>query len=255
MNKTGYLIIVALTAGAPCSLGDVLKLKSGPAVQGTIVSASASEIVFLGVDGSSKSYPISAVSGIDFAQLPAAAAPAPAPASAPAPAKASRSVMTIPAGTQVVVRTIDAIEGKTATAGMRYRASLDEPVVVGSQQVIPKGASCTLEVVSVESGNEMAIRLRDVNVNGKAYSFSTEYAQVEAQGTSKKKKGLRRGVGLGAAGAGIGALAGGGEGAVIGAVVGGAVGAVSGAAAKGKQLNLPAETKLIFSLNAPVPMN
>jgi hypothetical protein len=60
---------------------------------------------------------------------------------------------------------------------------------------------------------------------------------------------------LGALGAGIGALAGGGKGAAIGAVAGGTVGAVSAAGAKGKQLNVPTETRLIFSLAAPLPMN
>jgi hypothetical protein len=249
MSKAEYpvVVIVALTALATSSVADVLKLKSGPAVQGTIVSANSREIVFLGMDGSSQAYPIAAVSGIDFAQLPVA--------TASAPARASSAVMTIPAGTQVAVRTTDAIDGKTAKAGMRYRASIDEPVTVGSKQAIPKGASCTLEIISVDSGDEMAIRLRDVNVQGKTYGLSTEYAQVEAQGTSKKKKGFRRGVGLGAAGAGIGALAGGGEGAIIGAAIGAGVGAISGAAAKGKELNLPAESRLIFSLTAPVPMN
>jgi hypothetical protein len=101
----------------------------------------------------------------------------------------------------------------------------------------------------------MALRLRDFNVGGKSYSLSTEYAQVAATGTSKKKKAARRGVGLGALGAGIGAIAGGGSGAAIGAVVGGTVGAVSAAGSKGKQLNVPTETRLIFALKAPVPLN
>jgi hypothetical protein len=185
-----------------------------------------------------------------------AAAPAPAEAPAPkAPAPQPAPVITIPAGTQIVVRTIDAIEGKTAQGGARYRASLDETVAVGSQAALPKGATCTVEVVSVESGKDMAIRLRDVTAGGKTYSLSTDYAKVDATGTSKKKKAVRRGVGLGAAGAGIGALAGGGQGAAIGAAVGAGVGAISAAGAKGKQLNLPSETRLIFSLKAPVPLN
>jgi hypothetical protein len=50
-------------------------------------------------------------------------------------------------------------------------------------------------------------------------------------------------------------LAGGGSGAAIGAVVGGAVGATSAAAAQGKQINVPTETRLIFSLAAPLPLN
>jgi hypothetical protein len=246
MSKTSIFIVLATLATFPTSsVADVLRLKKGPAVQGVLANANSKEIHFLGMDGSVKAYPIEDVAGIDFARMPA---------SAPGTSSAA-SVLTIPAGTQVAVRTIDAIDGKTAKGGMRYRASIDEPVAVGSQAAIPKGASCTIEVVSIESGKEMALRLRDVNVGDKSYSLSTEYADVDAQGTSKTKKAVRRGIGLGAAGAGIGALAGGGSGAAIGAAVGAGVGAISAAAAKGKQINLPAESRLLFSLKAPVPMN
>lgn len=247
MRKSIVFIVMGMLAAlSTLAVADVLKLKNGPAVQGTLVRANSRDLDFLGMDGSVKTYPISGVVGVEFAPLPAAAAAKPAPAAA---------AMTIPTGTQIVVRTIDAIDGKTAKGGARYRASIDEPVAVGSQSVISKGASCTIEVVAIESGKEMALRLRDVNVGGKSYSLSTDYADIDAQGTSKTKKAVRRGVGLGAVGAGIGALAGGGSGAAIGAAVGGGVGAISAAGAKGKQINLPAETRLIFSLKAPVPMN
>jgi hypothetical protein len=248
MTNTGIKVILAAVAAAALLQADVLKVKGGPAVQGTLVSANSKEITFMGVDGQVRTYPVSMVSGLDFAPLP----PPPPP---PPPKPAAASVVTIPAGTQITVRTIDAIDGKTAKAGARYRASIDDPVSVGSHAVIPKGAVCTLEVVDVQQGKEMALRLRDVNVNGKVYGTSTEYADVDATGTSKKKKAVRRGVGLGAAGAGIGALAGGGQGAAIGAAVGAGVGAISAAGAKGKQLNVPSEARLIFALKAPLPMN
>ena len=138
---------------------------------------------------------------------------------------------------------------------MRYRASIDDAVAVGSQVAIPKNTSCTLEVVSVKAGDEMALRLREVNMGGKVYSTSTDDAAIEATGTSKSTSAVKRGVGLGALGAGIGALAGGGKGAAIGAAVGVGVGAVSAAGAAGKQLNVPSETRLSFSLQAPVPLN
>jgi hypothetical protein len=127
--------------------------------------------------------------------------------------------------------------------------------MVGSQTAVARGANCTVEVVALEQGEGVALRLRDVTAGGKLYSMSTEYAEVEATGTSKSKKAVRRGVGLGAAGAGIGALAGGGKGAAIGAAVGAGVGVASAAASKGKQINVPTETRLIFALKAPVPMN
>jgi len=80
-----------------------------------------------------------------------------------------------------------------------------------------------------------------VTANGKAHDAASGNATLEAKGTSKTKKGFRRGLGLGGAGAGIGALAGGGERAAIGAALGVGLGAISGAAAKGKSLNIPAE--------------
>jgi hypothetical protein len=201
------------------------------------------EFVFLGMDGARETDPVNAGASVDYAPM------------LPSPDPAAQEALTIPAGTQITVRTIDAIDGKTAKGGARYRASIDDPVGVGSRTAIPRGANCTLEVVSIESGEGMALRLRDVNVAGKVYSTSTQYAEVDAKGTSKSKKAVRRGVGLGALGAGIGAIAGGGSGAAIGAVVGGSVGALSAAGAKGKEINVPSETRLIFALTAPVPMN
>jgi hypothetical protein len=251
MKKKALYFIVIMTAMVSSLQGDLLKLKNGPAIQGTLISANSREILFLGVDGNQNTYPIGSVSGIDFATLPP-----PKPVQAPPKAAtATAAVMTIPAGTRIAVRTIDSIDGKTARPGMRYRASIDDPVAVGSQVAVPKFTDCTLEVVSIQSGDEMALRLREINIKGKAYSTSTDDANVEATGTSKSKSAVKRGIGLGALGAGIGAIAGGGSGAAIGAAVGGGVGAVSAAGAKGKQLNVPTETRLLFSLQAPLPLN
>jgi hypothetical protein len=242
--KSKITLVVGAILLAGLAHADVLKLKQGGATQGVLVSANSSEVVFMGADGSEKTYPVSAVSRIDFAPLP------PPPASA-APA----AMLTIPAGTQITVRTLDAIDGKTAQAGGRYRATIDDPVGVGSQIAIPRGAGCTLEIVSLQSGRDLELRLREINVAGKRYNVSTQFAQVDATGTSKQKSAVKRGVGLGALGAGVGALAGGGKGAAIGALVGGSAGAISAVGAKGKQLNVPSETRLIFSLQAPLPMN
>jgi hypothetical protein len=244
MKTRIILVLGAILLAAGISQADELKLKRGGGVQGALVSADSPEIIFMDVNGAENTYPVNAVAGIDFATLPAPPAPAPPP-----------GVLTIPAGTQIVVRMINAIDGKTATPGARYQASIDEPVGVGSRTAIARGANCTIEVVSIDPGKGMELRIRDINVAGKIYSTSTQYAGVDATGTSKKTSAVKRGVGLGALGAGIGALAGGGKGAGIGALVGGGVGAVSAAGAKGKELNVPTETRLIFSLAAPLPMN
>jgi hypothetical protein len=236
--KLKLMLIFGVGALLAASLhADVLKLKNGHAVQGTLISANARELSFLSTEGAAKTYPIDAIAGVDFAALPAAGG------------------MTIPAGTQISIRTIDAIDGNTAKPGARYRASIDDPVLVGSQVAIPRAANCTLEVVALREGEDLALRLRDVNIAGKLYSTSTEYAEVEATGTSKAQKGVKRGIGLGAVGAGVGAIAGGGKGAAIGGAIGAGVGAASGARAKGKQINVPSEARLVLALTAPLLMN
>ena len=161
----------------------------------------------------------------------------------------------IPAGTEITVRTIDSIQGTATGAGQRYKASVDDPIVVNNQVVIPRGTNCTIEVVALESGKDVELRLYDISVGGKSYATASEFAVVKAEGTSKKRKAARRGVGLGALGAGIGAIAGGGEAAAIGAIVGGSVGAVSAAGAKGKQIDVAPETLLSFKLKSPLPLN
>jgi hypothetical protein len=124
------LAVVLLTAVA--SKADILKLKQGGGVQGILVSANSKELVFMGVDGVQRGYPINTVTGIDFAPLP--------PPPPPPPPPPAEGVLTIPTGTQIIVRTIDSIDGKTATAGARYRASIAEAVGIGSKTAIAQGA-------------------------------------------------------------------------------------------------------------------
>lgn len=159
----------------------------------------------------------------------------------------------IPAGTTMTVRMIDNIDSTKTAPGERFRASIDDPIV-GDRVVIPRGAPCTVQMVQVQENKELAIKLYDVTVAGKPYDVAANYAQLQAEGTSKTKKGVRRSAAIGGLGAAIGGIAGGGKGAAIGAISGVGLGAVSGAMAKGKTLKVPAETSLAFQLRAPLPL-
>lgn len=236
-----------------CTFGgaqaDVLRLKSGEGMQGMLISANSSEVRFETINGSIKIYRVSEVAGLDFAPLPKPAAPPQATAAT----RAASAV--VPAGTEITVVMTDAIEGKASGAGQRYQATVADPVAVGDRVVIPRGANCTVQIVALDNGKDVDLTLYDINVQGRNYATSTEYATIKAEGTSKTKKTVRRGIGLGAVGAGIGALAGGGQGAAIGAAVAGGVGAISGAASKGKEVKIPAETRLGFKLKTPLPLS
>jgi hypothetical protein len=240
MNKT--LGIITLLASLGSLTADTLYLRNGSGVEGVFVGATNREVQFKGKDGVTKRYAIANVEALEFTEPP------------PKPAKSVSSVV-IPAGTTITVRTIDSIDSTKTSAGQRFRASIDDPVVVGNQVIIPRGANCTVQVVQVQENKELALKLYDVTVGGKPYDVAANYAQLEAQGTSKTKKGVRRSAVLGGLGAAIGGIAGGGSAAAIGAVSGVGLGAISATMAKGKTLKVPAETRLTFQLRSALPLS
>lgn len=161
------------------------------------------------------------------------------------------SSKTVPAGTEIVVRLIDGIDSTKTAAGERFRASVDDPVVVGDRVLIPRNADATVQIVKADKSSEFSVKLYNVIVNGRSYDTVSNYAQVKAPG--KGSKYAKRTVGLGALGAAIGGIAGGGKGAAIGAVSGAGLGAVT-VAAQGSKVNLPPESRLTFQLRSALPL-
>ena len=162
------------------------------------------------------------------------------------------SAQTVPAGTEIVVRLIDGIDSTKTGAGERFRASVDDPVIVGDRVIIPRDADATVQIVKAASSSDLSIKLYDVTVNGLSFDVVSNYAQVKAPG--KGSKYAKRSVGLGALGAAIGGIAGGGKGAAIGAASGAGLGAAT-VAASGSKVQLPTETRLSFELRAPLRLN
>ncbi len=243
MNRT--LGILALLAALVTASGDTLHLRNGYSVEGSFMGATAREVKFRGPDGVVKGFPVSNIEAVEFS------APPPPPPKTPT----ARPNVTIPAGTTFTVAMIDSIDSTKTAPGQRFRASIDDPIVLGNQVIIPRGANCTVQTVQVQQNKELAIKLYDVTVDGKPFDVAASYAQLQAEGTSKTKKGVRRAAAIGGLGAAIGGIAGGGKGAAIGAVSGVGLGAISGAMAQGKTLKVPAETRLTFQLSAPLPLS
>lgn len=237
MNRTLGTITLLATLGSLSA--DTLYLRNAPSVEGTFMGRTSSEVKFKGPDGVTRGYAISNVEGLDFSEPP------------PKPG----STVVIPTGTVITVRTIDNIDSTQTSPGERFRASIDDPVVVGNQVIIPRGADCTVQVAQLEENKQLALKLYNVAVAGKLYDVAANYAQIDAEGTSKTKKGVRRSVLLGGLGAAIGGIAGGGSGAAIGAVSGAGLGAISATMTKGKTLKVPAETRLTFQLRSPLPLS
>jgi BON domain len=165
----------------------------------------------------------------------------------------------IPAGTTVTIRMIDSIDSSMNHVGEVFRASLDAPLVVGNEVVVPTGTDMFVKLVQARSAGRLAGRselgLELVRMQFQSNSYALVSNQYEQAGASRGKRTAET-IGAGAAiGAAIGAIAGGGKGAAIGAGVGGATGTGIQLATKGKQVQIPSETKLDFRLEQPVEVS
>ncbi|MGB7514789.1 MAG: BON domain-containing protein, partial [Candidatus Acidiferrum sp.] len=122
----------------------------------------------------------------------AAPAPAPTPAAPPPPPPPQPITVTIPEGTIVTIRTIDAIDSASSSSGQVFRASLDAPIVVNDKVVLPKGLDVKLKLVQASSAgkfsgrSELTVSLDSVTYQGKTYTLAT--SDVQQQGASRGKR-------------------------------------------------------------------
>lgn len=192
----------------------------------------------------------------------------PAPASAPAggntgglqtrpePAPTATTAVTIPAGTALVVRMIDTVDSSVHQAGELFRASLDEPLLVNGRTIAARGADVTTKLVSVEEAgrisgrSELALVLFDITIDGRKREITT--GEVYEAGASRGSQSARRIGGLAALGAVIGVIAGGGKGAAQGAAAGAGAGTAIQVLTSGEKVQVPAESRLEFTLAAPL---
>jgi hypothetical protein len=175
----------------------------------------------------------------------------PAPPADP-PAQ-SRAAVVIPSGTLIRVRTLDPIDVDYASAGAKLRGTIDDPIMLGGDVIVPRGADVVLVAAKVQQGGRfkgsdlIELKVNSITVRGRPYQVVTSLAQAKTEGEGKKTtRKIAGGVGLGAI---IGGIAGGGTGAAIGALTGGAAGTAVAAGGQ-PHLKIPAETRLQFQLLA-----
>ena len=194
------------------------------------------------------------------AAQPAPPPPVPAPAVAdatpPAPVRREPVSVTIPAGTRLQVRMVDAIDSKVNSSGQTFQATLDSPLVHGSRVAVPAGSPVTILLGNVSSAGRikgrsgLEVRATALSAGGRTYQLSTDVFD-QAGSARGKQTAIRTGLGA-AAGALIGGLAGGGKGAGIGAAAGGGAGIGYQVFTHGAQVKIPSETVLTFRLEAPL---
>ena len=181
------------------------------------------------------------------------AVPAPPPAEQPKP-----EPIIVPAGTALTVTVDQALSSKSSQAGQAFLATLAQPVTVHGKTAIPKGSSVTGTVVNakakgkIKGAGELALSLTNITIRGKSYAIQTGTLDSTVKGKGKRTAATTGGGAAG--GALIGGLAGGGKGAGIGALVGAAGGLVGGALTGNKQVEIPAESALTFTLSKPLTL-
>ena len=174
-----------------------------------------------------------------------------APATPPPPA-----VVELPAGTRIRVRLDSDLGSQISQPGQAFSATVAEDVLRDGQVIIPKESRADGSVIDAKplgkfkGGALLSIRLDSVHTRWGTYPVQTTSISQAEKGKGKRSAGfIGGGAGLGAL---IGGLAGGGKGAAIGALAGGGAGTAGAAFTGNKQIMLPAETLLTFSLDHSV---
>ncbi len=165
----------------------------------------------------------------------------------------------LPAGTPITVRLQNTVSSKSSHSGDSFESVLDEPIVIDSQTVVPRGAALTGRVLAAKSSGRLhdpgylRITLVSLNLPGKPVEIET--SSIFLKGGSHKKRNLAMIGGGGAGGALIGGLAGGGTGALIGTAVGAAGGTGVAYGTGKKDVALEAERRVTFRLAQDIELN
>lgn len=271
-------------------------LKDGTKVPGTIVASSKTDMVVAGDDGIERKIPLGQVKSVEYGDTepakssrPPARASAPSPDSAPqrragaegkppetAPQQTSerggmvptdtrtpppRAVTTktfeLPAGSEISVRTNEAINSETAAEGQTFDAQVTrEAKDANGDVVIPRGSDARVVIKSASKGgrirgaSDLVLDLQSVRINGTQHEIDTvDITKQGKSGVGANKRTAEYAGGGAAVGAIIGAIAGGGKGAAIGAGAGAGAGALTQVLTKGRAIKVPAESVLTFSLD------
>jgi hypothetical protein len=269
MKISARLLAVVACAGLGCvalpASADTLQMKDGRVIQGRFLGGTQASVQFE-TRGKIELYNVDDIISVTFTGPPPASsappaasmAPPPGPLPAPAPTQypaANATSITVPAGTDLLVRMIDSVDSDKNNVGDRFRASLEQDFVVDGVVIATKGTdvygrlSEAKEAGHFQGKSQLKLELTDILIHNRLQPIVT--GDYEVSGSSRGADTAKK-VGIGAvAGTVIGAIAGGGKGAAIGAGVGAGAGGAVQVITKGEQVHVPSETLLNFRIEQP----
>jgi hypothetical protein len=208
------LFVVSL---ATIASADTLVMRDGSRIQGTVLGIAGRTITFQHADGVSHRYPTSRVDSLEFFS-----------SDRDNPRAASARRLDAPAGTELVVRTVETIDSSRASTDRSFGAIVEHQISDASGRVIiPARSSATLVLRHLRSGDaaagpQVVLDVESITVDGRRYTVGTV----------------------------AGAIASDRKGAAIGLLIGTAAEGLY----KGRDVNVPAETVLRFLLDRPVTL-
>jgi hypothetical protein len=239
---------------------DTLELKDGRVLKGRYLGGTQAVMRFE-INGEVQTFNTTDIVALTFTGYSGSSTPAGSPSPALAPSNsfagtaASGGTVTIPAGQSMLVRMIDGVDSSKNHVGDVFHASLETDLTVGNTVIAKKGTDIygrlaeAKEAGHFAGSSELQLELTRIVIDGHDYPVvSSDYT---LQGKGRGSNTAKKVGGLAAAGAVIGAIAGGGKGAAIGAAAGGATGAGVQVLTKGQQVRVPSETLLEFRLQQP----
>ena len=198
-------VIVALCVAAVAVRADSLELKNGSLIKGQFMSGTQTSISFQ-VGSSVQSYDVADIRSLRFDSDAQGGSPSDPSKQPNAPSaieqdEVAKSVpsVTIPAGTRISVRTIDSIDSTRNRVGFRFQASLEEPLWLDGNIVVPKGADVygrldeSKETGTFAGRSQLKLQLTGIVVNGQTLPLVT--GEYEVSGKSKGESTAKRTVG------------------------------------------------------------
>jgi hypothetical protein len=200
---------------------DTLVMRDGSRIQGTVVGIAGRTITFRHADGVSRRYPTSQVDSLEFFS-----------ADRENPRAANVRRLEAPAGTELVVRTVETIDSRRVGADQSFAAIVEHQISDASGRVIiPARSSVQLVIRQLQSagtrgGPDMVLDVQSITVDGRRYAVGTVAAAIVSDH----------------------------KGAAIGLLIGAADGAATQMLTKGRDVKVPADTVLRFLLDKPVTL-
>ena len=220
-------------------MADTLELADGSILEGDFVGSSNGVIMFNTGDGI-EAFPEDQVAGMYFSS---GAQNAVAQAAAP-----QRPTTTVPAGTRLVIRTVEDVNSRQHKVGHRFRGQLEGAIAVDGVTVAPRGTfvygvvASSSQAGNLAGSSSLSMEFTDLMINDDLYPIATTALQ------SQSAPEAGRTLGRTARAAALGGLIDGKSGARTGMKVGAGVSLLT----SGSSINVPRGTLLETTLRTPL---